>query len=166
MRNWPYAFRVLTADRRVHNDFDVDKLPESGLSVLGGWDLAVSARSRHKAEAGALIKTLTDKDSQYQMFVCGGFTPTRRSAFANPKPCDDRKYRPEELPPPKRFQEFAQTVQAAVLSAAPRPITPYYAQFSETFRGCAVQVLKGHPPTAEKLASALTDALHGRNGVC
>jgi multiple sugar transport system substrate-binding protein len=166
MRNWPYAFRVLAADPRVRDRFDVYKLPGSGLNVLGGWDLAVSRRSRHKAAAGALIKTLTGKNEQYQMMVCGGYTPTRRSAFANPRPCDDPKYRPEELPSPERFQEFAKTVQAAVFSAAPRPVTPYYAQFSETFRGCAVQVLGGHPPTAAKLASALTDALHGRNGGC
>jgi multiple sugar transport system substrate-binding protein len=166
MRNWPYAFRVLTADPRVGDRFDVFKLPQQGLSVLGGWDLAVSARSQHKTEAGELIKFLTSTDSQRRLFSCGGFTPSRYSAFENPQPCPDAKYRREELPSPARFQEFAQTLQAALFNARPRPVTPYYAQFSETFRECAIQVLDHRPLTPGKLASALTAALNGRNGSC
>lgn len=173
MRNWPYAFRMLTADPRVPDSFVVTNLPGAGLSVLGGWNLAVSAHSKHEAEAGALIHFLTSKNAQRRLFSCGGFTPSRNSAFEDPKPCSDKKYRPEELPPPERFTGFANTLKAALYDARPRPVTPYYAQFSETFRGCVIQVLDAHDklpgarrPTPKTLADALTAALNGQHGSC
>lgn len=170
MRNWPYAFRELTANPRLRDHFKVGNLPGSGLSVLGGWDLAISANSRHKAEAGALIKTMTSTENERALFVCGGFTPTRGSAFTDLDPlrlCNaGNKFRADELPSREQFSQFSDTVKVAVRSAAPRPVTPYYAQFSETFRGCVTLVLNGRPPTPARLAKALTDALHGRNGSC
>ncbi|MDL4819109.1 extracellular solute-binding protein [Actinomadura opuntiae] len=173
MRNWPFAFRALTADPRVGSGFDVATLPKPGLTVLGGWDLAVSARSEHPAEAGRLIDFLTSKDSQHQLFVCGGFTPTRTSVFDDTTPCKDPKYTPEELPTPERFAQFATTLKAALYQARLRPVTPYYAQFSETFRGCVEQVLNARAgmrgarkPTAEAFANALTAALKGKRGSC
>jgi trehalose/maltose transport system substrate-binding protein len=174
MRNWPYAFRELTADPRVRTDFTVKNLPDPlHLSVLGGWDLAVSKRSRRQTEALDLIKFLTRSDTQRDLFQCGGFTPSRNSAFADPKPCSDAKYSKDEQPSPAQFKEFATTLQAALYNARPRPVTPYYAQFSETFRGCVIQVLNAHAglpgarrPTSQQLADALTAALRGRHGSC
>ncbi|MGI5322768.1 extracellular solute-binding protein [Actinomadura nitritigenes] len=173
MRNWPFAFRALTADPRVGGGFDVATLPKPGLTVLGGWDLAVSTRSEHRAEAGRLIDFLTGRDSQHQLFVCGGFTPTRTSVFDDTTPCKDPKYRPEELPTPERFAQFATTLKAALYQARLRPVTPYYAQFSETFRGCVEQVLNARAgvrgarrPSPETLANALTAALKGGRGSC
>jgi multiple sugar transport system substrate-binding protein len=174
MRNWPYAFRELTADPRVRTDFAVKSLPDPlRLSVLGGWDLAVSRHSRHQAEAGALIRFLTSTATQRELFHCGGFTPSRNSAFADPQPCSDPKYKKDEQPSPEQFREFATTLQAALYNARPRPVTPYYAQFSETFRSCVVQVLNAHAglpgarrPTPQVLANALTAALKGRHGTC
>lgn len=173
MRNWPFAFRALTADPRVGGGFDVANLPKPGLTVLGGWDLAVSTRSEHREEAGRLIDFLTGRDSQHRMFVCGGFTPTRTSVFDDTTPCKDPKYRPEELPTPERFAQFATTLKAALYQARLRPVTPYYAQFSETFRGCVEQVLDARAgirgarrPSPETLADALTAALKGERGGC
>ncbi|HZB34273.1 MAG TPA: extracellular solute-binding protein [Streptosporangiaceae bacterium] len=174
MRNWPYAFRELTADPRIRTDFAVKSLPEPlRLSVLGGWHLAVSAHSRHQDEAVELIRFLTSATTQRELFHCGGFTPSRVSAFTDPKPCSDPKYSQDEQPSPEQFREFATTLQAALFNARPRPVTPYYAQFSETFRGCVVQVLNAHAglpgasrPTPHKLSVALTDALRGRHGSC
>ncbi|GAA0217814.1 ABC transporter substrate-binding protein [Actinomadura nitritigenes] len=173
MRNWPYAFRALTADPRVGNGFDVRPLPSRGYTVLGGWDLAVSARSRHQAEAGELIRFLTRRDSQHTLFVCGGFTPTRSSVFDDRNPCGDEKYSSGELPPADRFAQFAGTLKTALFQARPRPVTPYYAQFSESFRGCVEQVLDAHAvpprarePSAATLAKVLTAALKGEHSSC
>lgn len=173
MRNWPFAFRALTADPRVGSGFDVATLPKPGLTVLGGWDLAVAARSEHRAEAGRLIDFLTSRDSQHRLFVCGGFTPTRTSVFDDATPCKDPKYTPEELPTPERFAQFATTLKAALYQARLRPVTPYYAQFSETFRGCVEQVLDARAgvrgaarPSPGTLANALTAALRGERGSC
>ncbi|GAA0356097.1 extracellular solute-binding protein [Actinoallomurus spadix] len=173
MRNWPYAFRQLIADPRVGDGFQVTTLPGTGVSVLGGWDLAVSAHSRHKADSRALIDFLTGTDAQRRMFSCGGFTPSRTSAFEGVTPCPDPKYRPDELPSPQRFSEFANTLQAALYHARLRSVTPYYAQFSETFRRCVLKVLGAHDrvpgaraPTPRELAHALTAALNGRQGTC
>lgn len=173
MRNWPYAFRQLTADQRVRDDFVVKKLPEAGFTVLGGWDLAVSARSKHRTEAVALIKFLTGADTQQKLFSCGGFPPSRTSAFEDPKPCADPKYSRDEQPSPRQFAEFAGVLAGSLYKAQRRPVTPYYAQFSETFRGCITQLMDARAgaqgarePSAETLAAALTAALHGRHGSC
>ncbi|MBO2459069.1 extracellular solute-binding protein [Actinomadura violacea] len=173
MRNWPYAFRTLTADPRIRNGFDVRPLPYPGIAVLGGWDLAVSARSKHQAEAGLLVKTLTGREAQGTLFACGGFTPTRNSTLRDTDKCKDPKFRDDELPSPERFKEFANTLRTALFQAQPRPITPYYAQFSETFRGCVEDVLDAgnHVPGARRpdaatLAKVLTAALKGKHSSC
>jgi multiple sugar transport system substrate-binding protein len=173
MRNWPYAFRALTADPRVGNGFDVRPLPYRSYTVLGGWDLAVSARSKHQAEAGELVRSLTSRDSQHTLFVCGGFTPARSSVFEDGRLCEDKKYSAGELPPADRFTQFAGTLKTALFQARPRPVTPYYAQFSETFRGCVEQVLDARHrvpgaamPTAGTLAKVLTAALKGEHSSC
>jgi multiple sugar transport system substrate-binding protein len=54
------------------------------------------------------------------------------------------------------------TLKSALATAHPRPITPYYEQFSETFRRCAINVLDGNAPSAATVA----DALAGRRSDC
>ncbi|MFC4052546.1 extracellular solute-binding protein [Actinomadura syzygii] len=171
MRNWPFVFRSLFADPRVRDRFEVSRLPAPGLSVLGGQNLAVSAYSRHKEEAGELVYFLTGKTSENRLFVCGGYPPTRKSAL-NDNPCQEQGARlePEEQPTPERRNKFIVELKAAMEKAHPRPITPHYSQFSETFRGCADAVLDSGPdapePSPEKLAEALNASLRGEHGSC
>ena len=166
MRHWPYAYRTLTADPRLHDRFEVAPLPGAGISVLGGQNLAVSRYSRHKEAAGALVRYLTGSSAESTLFSCGGFAPTRMSALS-PRLCDDPAFAGDpDVPTPERLQGFSMTLANALLKARPRPITPYYTQFSETFRTCVRKVIGGGRLTPKGLADALNAALEGRRSGC
>ncbi|MEV5749243.1 extracellular solute-binding protein [Actinoallomurus sp. NPDC052308] len=137
MRNWPYAFRTLAADPRMRAAgrlrFGVSPLP--GPSVLGGQNLAISAYSRKQKQARRLVEFLTDQEAESQLFDCGGFAPTRKSAYAAPRPCTDSP--PGEQPIGQAdLTQLAVQIRQAIARARPRPLTPAYQEFSEVFRRC------------------------------
>jgi multiple sugar transport system substrate-binding protein len=167
MRNWPYEFRALSADTRIRRAaFEFHQLPEPSYSVLGGQNLAVSRYSKHKDQAGKLIKSLTGKVAEKRIY-CGGYPPTRKSTLSRDAPCSATKDLDQgATPTPKRLKQFTETLKGALQKARPRPATPYYEQFSETFRECVNMVLKNNAPSPEKLADALNAALKGRQGSC
>jgi len=55
-----------------------------GMSIAGGASLAMFQRSRHKAEAWALITYLSRPDVQLEFYRLTGDLPARRSAWALP----------------------------------------------------------------------------------
>ncbi|WP_426505141.1 extracellular solute-binding protein [Dactylosporangium sp. McL0621] len=138
MRNWPVAHRALdppadlaasrpstaaspapsASDTRPAVRFEVTRLP--GPSALGGQNLAVSAHSRHPNAARQLIEFLTSERSQQILFERGGFAATREIVYRDAQVV--RRYR------------YAPTLLEAIRLAHTRPVTPHYAQFSETFR--------------------------------
>ncbi|GAA4633696.1 ABC transporter substrate-binding protein [Actinoallomurus vinaceus] len=137
MRNWPYAFRVLAADPQMRAGtrlrFGVSPLP--GPSVLGGQNLAISAYSRKQDQARRLIEFLTDRDAQAELFACGGFAPTRESAYQAPRPCP-RSSPSEQQIGQADLAQLASQIRQAIARARPRPVTPAYQVFSEVFRRC------------------------------
>ncbi|MFL6056873.1 MAG: extracellular solute-binding protein [Actinoallomurus sp.] len=138
MRNWPYAFRTLAADPRMraggHLRFAVSPLP--GASVLGGQNLAISAYSRKQEQARRLIEFLTDRDAQSKLFSCGGFAPTRESAYRAPQLCAGSSSPKEQPFSQADLAQLATQIRNAIASARPRPVTPAYQEFSEVFRRC------------------------------
>jgi multiple sugar transport system substrate-binding protein len=166
MRNWPRVFRALTADPRIGAAFEFRQLPRPSYSVLGGQSLAVSAYSKHKDEAGELIRFLTNRSAEIRLYTCGGYPPTRQSALGSIPTCADTKGQDPDTPTPQRLEQFTTILKAALQSARPRPVTPYYGQFSQTFRGCVNLVLDNKAPSPEALADALNAALEGRHGSC
>jgi multiple sugar transport system substrate-binding protein len=168
MRNWPYAFRVLTADPRIGGAFTVKELPDPGFTVLGGQNLAVSAYSKHKEDAGQLIKYLTRPQAEEWLFACGGYPPTRLDALRTrcTRPDQSGSTNDPDVPTQQRLAQLATSLRAALTGARPRPATPYYGQFSETFRGCVNKVFTHQQPDADKLARVLNDVLEGRQSSC
>jgi multiple sugar transport system substrate-binding protein len=170
MRNWPYVFRVLTADPRVGSAFDVSPLPTPSFSVLGGQNLAVSAysNSKHKEAAGQLINFLTGKKAEEYLFTCGGYPPTRLAALGTKCGRPDQPPSTDpDVPSPQRLGQLATSLRAALVGARPRPATPYYGQFSEAFRGCVNNALfTDQPPHPATLARVLNAALKGRQSGC
>jgi multiple sugar transport system substrate-binding protein len=147
MRNWPVAHRTLspptTADSAAALDFAVARLP--GPSALGGQNLAISTHSRRPRAAQALIEFLTGERSQQILFERGGFAATREIVYRDAAVTDRYRYAP--------------TLLEAIRSAHTRPVTPHYAQFSETFRAIVRQSLADGgrlPPDAKpRLEAAL-----------
>lgn len=92
MRNWPYAWALAQApESRVRNRVGVAPLPRGAgdrgrhVGTLGGWSLAVSARSRHPGLAAQLVTWLTSSDEQKRRALEGGFNPSRRSLYGDPQ---------------------------------------------------------------------------------
>lgn len=161
MRNWPYVFRVLAADPHMRDAkgrlrFGVQPLP--GPSVLGGQNLAISAYSKKQAQAARLIEFLTGPPSEGALFSCGGFAPTRASAYRAPQPCTGSSAKEQQISPAE-LELLGQQIQKAVSTARPRPETPSYQDFSEAFRRCVrTTVLTGTNIDYQKFNTLLQNA--------
>ncbi|WP_182903718.1 extracellular solute-binding protein [Microbispora sp. H10830] len=184
MRNWPFAFNRLAADPLMRDDdgslrFQVLSFPGTG--VLGGVDLAIAKDSPHKEEARDLIYYLVSEDVQERLFACAGYPPVvaalyeryERSGTARtcgdlaPDPADGGA-RPAERDTEitgEQLARFAGEVHQAVDHARPRPMSAYYATFSQVFRSCLLPVAtttSGVAPDFRYFSDALRDALNGR----
>lgn len=147
MRNWPiYYNQIATAtlpgSSEVARNFTVSPLPFP--SVLGGQDLAISASSPHPEAALKVISFLTSEQAERCLFAVGGFPATRTAAYAANAPlpagytahgyaavtgsplCGDK---------PGRQLRIGSTILKAIGKAIPRPVTPYYTEFSALIQG-------------------------------
>ncbi len=83
MRNWPYAWALAEAEgSAVRGKVGVAQLPRGPgpagrrTGTLGGWQLAVSRYSKHRAAAIALVRHLTSMAEQKRRAIQAGFNPT------------------------------------------------------------------------------------------
>jgi multiple sugar transport system substrate-binding protein len=135
MRNWPIYYTQLADSRapgNVAKRFNVTALPFP--SVLGGQDLAISARSPHPYQALEVIRFLTSAQAERCLFAVGGFPATRRSAYKNNHwmPRGYLRVRGQPLCGTQPGQELriAKAILAGISAAIPRPVTRYYTEFS------------------------------------
>jgi multiple sugar transport system substrate-binding protein len=122
MRNWPYAWSLLQREGSpVRGKVGIAPLPAfsgfPGVSVLGGWLLAVAKHSPHQKEARDLVGFLTSPDVQRRMAMELGYNPTRIALYAEQTLSDAKPIFKDLFP--------------IFLSARPRPITPYYLLLSQ-----------------------------------
>jgi multiple sugar transport system substrate-binding protein len=151
MRNWPVAYRDLYSageSDRPAVPFGVARLP--GRSVLGGQNLAIAANSDQPRAAQELIQFLTDARSQQILFERGGFAATREIVYLDPVV--------------RAKFPYAATLLDAIKQADLRPVTPYYATFSEVFRRGVIHALANGGQLPDGFAAHLTDALKGITG--
>jgi len=186
MRNWPYAYDVLAKKLVPGRDFDVTTLPgdhRPGVSVLGGQNLAISATSKKPEAARALIDFLTSPESE-RCLLEGGFAATRSSAYDD-GPSPPRCTAPAAATPPAttapgpdteqagpttsagQLPAYAKTLHKALLTARPRPVTPYYAAFTGLVQSKVGALLRdptgGDPAAVEDLLRGLGPVLSGRD---
>lgn len=91
MRNWPFAWHELNRpDSPVAGKVGVIALPmeepdgkHSG--TLGGWNLAVSAHSRHVAEAVDLVRFMTGREEQKRRAIRWSYSPTFPALYEDPE---------------------------------------------------------------------------------
>jgi len=127
MRNWPYAWvEVEREGSPIRGKVDVAPLPsvrgEPGPGALGGWQLAVNARSapNKRAAAAALIAHLTSPESNVALALAYGRNPPRRSAYQSAQ-------LREQAP-------HISALHALLERARPRPLTPYYNLLSDVLQ--------------------------------
>jgi multiple sugar transport system substrate-binding protein len=152
MRNWPYAFGELQKEgSAVRGKVGLAALPsgngEPGAGMLGGWQLAVNARSSpaRRAAAVELIKWLTSKEALVRLAKAYGRNPPRRSAYA-------------EL----QDAPFPQVLELLEL-ARPRPVTPYYGMVSDILQSEFSAAISGirSPQAALSRAQTQCDRVMG-----
>lgn len=93
MRNWPYAYVLGNggADGKTQTNikglFDVAPLPSGdsgkGAAALGGWQLGVSAYSKHPAEATKLVFFLTGAEEQKTKALVQSNLPTIKALYSD-----------------------------------------------------------------------------------
>lgn len=175
MRNWPIAYHQLAADPRMRDEhgklrFQVHAPPGRG-GVLGGSVLAISAHipPDKLQPAKHLIEHLTGDEVQSHLFACGGYGPVLASVYdgfqaGRGAPCRYEGGAEIIAPTAQELAQLAAATRQSVERAEPRPKSPYYAQFSESFRRCARGVWEQQVVRDTFLSSAdmLREALDGR----
>ena len=150
MRNWPIWYEQLneptsrapvSGRASVAGHIGVTTLPFP--SALGGQDLAIASSSDDPSEALQVVNFLTSPDAERCLFAVGGFPATRESAYASKK---------AGLPTlfgqrlcgrlTGSSLQIAPTILAALQTAIPRPITPYYTEFSALAQTAVSQLLE------------------------
>jgi len=133
--NWGFAWDRFQrdADSRVRDNIGVIRLPKVAggehASCIGGYQWAVSAYSRHKIAAAALVHYLASTEVSTYLALKGGLLPTRTALYQHPALNAQIPWLP-----------FAEPV---LLTAKSRPVTPRYAEVSNAVRATTSAVLGG-----------------------
>jgi multiple sugar transport system substrate-binding protein len=142
MRNWPIYYNQLTAPQSgssiAARNFGVVPLPFP--SVLGGQDLAISTTSKDPTAAMQVIDFLTSAQAERCLFAVGGFPATRSSAYYIDNGQLPTGYQVAGEPAVAghplcgsttgRQLNIGSEIQAGLAHAFPRPVTPYYTEYS------------------------------------
>lgn len=147
MRNWPYAYDLGNSpESPIRGKFQVTVLPryagEGGrhAATLGGWQLMVSAYSRHPGVAADLVKYLTSYTVQKERARRLSLLPTRPALYRDP----------EVL----ALHPWFQDVLEVFLNAVARPSTvtgARYNRVSQAFYTGVHQVLTGEKSAEQAL---------------
>ena len=154
MRNWPYAWEPAQAeDSPIRGKVGVAPLPtasgEPGSGALGGWQLAVNARtpSARRRSATELIAHLTSVEANLVLLRAYGRRPARRAAYEGDS-----------------ISAFDKSLFPILRSARPRPLTPYYNLISDALQSEFSAAIVGlrEPAAALQRAQQQVDRLTGQ----
>ncbi len=159
MRNWPYAYPLLAdpAGSRVAGRFAVGLMPHAPdaapVATLGGQQLAINARSRHRDAAYALVADLTSREQMLERARFAGEYPARRALY------DGTELASLGAPPGE--------IRRIVEHAVPRPVTPVYAELSGLLQVSLHRALtrQQEPAVALHDAAGAMNALLARSGL-
>lgn len=133
--NWGFAADTFHHDSRsrVRGRFGIARVPRvpggDHVTALGGYQWTVSAFSRHKAETVALLRHLTSREISRRAALAGNSLPSRADLYADPE-------MRARLP-------WLEAAAPVIFTARPRPVTPRYAEVSDTLRRTTSAVLGG-----------------------
>lgn len=123
---WGYAWNHFQkgAGTNVAGKVGVATLPAmpggEPVSCMGGWSWAVSAFSKHKPAAVALVRWLSSPYVSKQLAIRGSFHPAFASVYEDPEVLAAVPWFHDALP--------------VVSTARARPVTPVYKQVSDALR--------------------------------
>jgi multiple sugar transport system substrate-binding protein len=125
LRSWPYALDLFEEPGSpVRGRVGIAALPghaggAAGAGATGGFHLAVNRRTRHPEAAVELVRYLAGEPAQRALTAAGvALYPSRMALYHDPGIVRARPHMPQ-------FHDL-------MLSARPRPVTPYYLMLSTT----------------------------------
>jgi multiple sugar transport system substrate-binding protein len=144
--NWPYIFQLSESTSggkpvypAVYNKTGWIPFPSaSPQSSLGGDDLAINAKSAHKAAAYELIQYLTSVQAQDARAISAGDPPSVTAA------CNSTLY---------KAAPYYQNEKAVYAVVTPRPVTPVYPAISSALQSMISAVLSGQGSASSELSS-------------
>jgi ABC-type glycerol-3-phosphate transport system substrate-binding protein len=164
--NWPYVYASYAKEKpqdlgHVRWARYPSVVPGRASRVtIGGFNLAISTYSPHKAKAFEAALCLRGPASQKYQAIEDGLAPTTRSVYDDPTPLDPAD------PGSTMAAKFPMKpdILAALSDAAVRPLTPAYQNLS-TVISEVLSPPSGIDPqaTAAELRERLTDALASRD---
>jgi multiple sugar transport system substrate-binding protein len=151
MRNWPYAY-ALDKKTSIGSKFAVAPLPSwqggKAASVLGGYNLGISAYSKNPAGAAAFINFVTQPAQQLDMGVKAALPPVLGSVYGDPQL--------------KKAMPFAADLEKAIEQGEARPVSPVYPQISEAIYKNVFSAIQGQSSpqaAANSMSSQIQSAL-------
>ncbi len=142
--SWGYVWNRLEndADSKVKGKIGVAQLPhdQGGKSAtcIGGWQLAVSAYSKHKAEAVKFVRYLSSPEVSKMQAIMASHLPVFPSVYKDPEVLKANPWFAEALP--------------VVEGAKARPVSAQYPQVSDVIRSNMNAYLAGTKTTDVALA--------------
>ena len=139
--SWGFAWNSFqeNADSKVKGKVGVMPLPAvaggKSATCLGGWQWAVSAFSKNKAEAANLVKFISSPEASKFLAAEGALLPTYESVYTDPEVLKNAPW----------FKDAATVVS----SAQSRPVTPRYGEVSDVLRTTTSAIL-ARTKTAEE----------------
>jgi multiple sugar transport system substrate-binding protein len=146
MRNWTFVYGLLASpetSRIKPEQVGISTLPvtevgQGSFSALGGWNFLVNAASEDKLdEIWTFIEYMSSPESQKTFALKSARLPTLKSLY------EDDEIR-KKVP-------VAALGKAALESARPRPISPYYSDMSLVMAERFNEALKGSSPVDQAL---------------
>lgn len=126
LRNWPYAMDLFQQEGSVvRGKVAIAPLPgragvSGGAGSSGGAHLGVARRTRHPALAAALVRFLAGAAAQKTMTLSAALNPTHMALYHDPEVV--------------RVHPDFPVIHDLMLSAQPRPVTPFYLMLSTTLQ--------------------------------
>ncbi|GLZ08878.1 ABC transporter substrate-binding protein [Actinomadura sp. NBRC 104412] len=149
MRNWTYAYELLSAENSyVANKFDVARLPTP--SALGGWNLAISKCSQHRATALRFLRYLSSEESERVLFTGAGFAPSRKALY--------------EDPALQSAHPHLRIIRDAIEDSRNRGPSPYYHRVSGVFQSNLHDALIRPTDLGPRLDDLTTELHHAAEG--
>ena len=124
--DWGYIWNRTQndADSTVKGKTGVVPLPgfaaDKAATCIGGWQVAVSAFSKHKAEAVKLVRFLSSPEISKTQAIAASHLPVFASVYGDPEVLQANPWFKDALP--------------VVQSARSRPVSPRYTEVSEIIR--------------------------------
>jgi multiple sugar transport system substrate-binding protein len=155
MRNWPYAYSLMTGEgsSEVKDVVGVAPLPGAdgvGASSLGGHNSAVSVYSENKATARDFVAYLAEEQQQRFVLEEASFAPVLSSLYDEPSYAEQAPYLP--------------TLKTSIDNAVPRPVTPFYPAVTSAIQDNTYAALQGEKSTEQALSdmnAAIQSAVSG-----